>query len=436
MKVLSLVSLIFLSFLFFSSKSVKKVARVKISKGSVMYQSLGGSLEKLKKGMWLKEGTVVKTGKRSFAKISFIDKSSMNIGPNSELKIEKFSKEDAGVINVITGKIRSKVTKDYLKIDKDKSKLFIKSKTAVMGVRGTDFMFSMSKKTGAATAVLFEGSVVFSKLSQKDDQNNLESIVDRGRRINPGEFSVAYRSSPRATVPSKMSSRQFRNLKSNESFKESASTKRKANKSVVPPGLPGSLVSSDSKALASEIKDVTKVSVSVNKKEINEVSKGYVKGEDVKPVDGSIVHVDSGTIIPLGIDSKFDSNTKEWVSDSVGTVDVSGNYIPPKGFIINDEGNLFKNDQGKLQKIDIGSIKPLDEVKPLLSEIKKSLENTISNKLDDSKKPDSREELLPPPPQPKDCSTCNQPPTFQRGAGGRPPAKKGRSKIRGKVIKQ
>ncbi len=63
-------------------------------------------------------------------------------------------------------------------------------------------------------------------------------------------------------------------------------------------------------------------------------------------------------------------------------------------------------------------------------------QNTISNKLDDSKKPDSREELLPPPPQPKDCSTCNQPPTFQRGAGGRPPAKKGRSKIRGKVIKQ
>ena len=166
-KYLFLFIFLFTASVFSSQNAGKKVALVKIVKGSATFLSLSGDKDYIRKGMWLTEGTIVKTEPRSFVKLSFIDKSSMNIGPKSELKIEKFSKDEAGVINILTGKIRSKVTKDYLQMNKDKSKLFIKSKSAVMGIRGTDFLFSTNKVTGATTAVLFEGKVVFNKINRR-----------------------------------------------------------------------------------------------------------------------------------------------------------------------------------------------------------------------------------------------------------------------------
>ena len=140
-----------------AGKGGKNAAIVKMLRGQATVSGAAGE-KPLKRGMWIREGEVVKTGKRSFVRLSFVDKSTMNVGPGSEMKIEKFSKKEAGIVNVISGKIRSKVTKDYLNMDKDKSKLFVKSKSAVMGIRGTDFIFSAHKETGATTAVLFEGS--------------------------------------------------------------------------------------------------------------------------------------------------------------------------------------------------------------------------------------------------------------------------------------
>src|SRR5690606_31022450 len=139
----------------------QKVAVVKLLKGEVDVLNMGKTT-KLKAEDWVEAGAVVKTAEKSFVKLVFIDKSQMNIGPNSEMKIESFSGKDAGVIDLVKGKIRSQVTKDYLQMkDKDRSKLFIKTENAVMGVRGTDFMISTNGKN--TSVVLFEGEVVFNK---------------------------------------------------------------------------------------------------------------------------------------------------------------------------------------------------------------------------------------------------------------------------------
>ena len=143
------VSLAFI-LLAFAGQRGNKVAIVKIKKGSAIVVNVDGSKVELKKGQWIEQGSVVKTQKRSFVKLSFIDKSTVNVGPSSEMKIERFSNDEAGVLNVISGKIRSKVSKNYLKMKKGQSKLFVKSKSAVMGIRGTDFVFSTNKKTGAS----------------------------------------------------------------------------------------------------------------------------------------------------------------------------------------------------------------------------------------------------------------------------------------------
>lgn len=336
---------ILIAFVALASEAGKKVAIVSMLRGDVKVVKPDGSTTKIKKGDWLAEGELVQTGAKSFAKLSFIDKSTMNVGPKSEMKIEKFSKDEAGVINVISGKIRSQVTKDYLDMDKDKSKLFIKSRSAVMGVRGTDFVFSTSKKTGNSTAILFEGKIVLNKLKKGDNTRDLEKIVNSGRTILPGQFSVVNTKLAKPTVPAKMNSRQLRTLSKNENFVGGPDSDRKpakSIKSVVPPGLTGSAVSSGGEGLVKGLDGVAQVNIDQGPKSITAESKGFISGTDAKPADGAIVHLESGTIAPLGSDSTFDKNTGEWVSNTAGSVATNGEYVPPQGYKITPEGNLIK----------------------------------------------------------------------------------------------
>ncbi len=369
--------LIVVSLFAFSSQKAKKVAIVKLVRGNAELLAPNGDKGKIKKDQWLTEGTIITTSNKSFVRLKFIDKSSMNIGPKSSLKIEKFSKDEAGVINVLTGKIRSQVTKSYLDMDKSKSKLFIKSRNAVMGVRGTDFMFSANQVTGAATAVLFEGAIVFNKIKKGDNLRDLEGIVQRGRFINPGEVSVAMRNKTRPTVPAKLNQRQFSKLERNQNFEVSNMKNSKKFRSKVPPGLSGDIVSSDTGNLKNQIKKLT--NISVNTKSQNETrdagqvkadledSKGFIRGDDVKPADGVMVHLETGTIIPPGIDSQFDPNAGEWVSTTMGGSTGNGEYVPPEGFKLTDEGQLLKMnvETGVANEVVILDIKPVDQMPSL-----------------------------------------------------------------------
>lgn len=366
MKNLLIIMMFAFSYGAFSNQGGKNVAIVKLSRGTASVTGPDGKTENIKKGMWVEEGAIIKTAPKSFVKLSFIDKSSMNVGPKSELKIEKFSKKDAGVINVLTGKIRSKVTKDYLQMDKEKSKLFVKSKNAVMGVRGTDFMFSTNRKTGNTTTVLFEGSIVFNKLP-KGAVRDLERVVNAGRKIVPGQVSVAMRNKPKPTLPAKMNSKQFSKLMANVNLAESNVKKAKAKRSPVPPGLSGDVVASDPKALKEEIKKVTKINVTeVPKEEIDvKASKGFKDGLDEKPADGVMVHVETGAVIQPANDAVFDSNTGEWVSSSMGDVNAAGEYIPPEQINITSDGSFVtETSDGKLAVIPgMGTdIQPVDQM--------------------------------------------------------------------------
>lgn len=116
----------------------------------------------LRVGDWVKEGDIVRTGEKSFVKFIFIDKSQMNIGPESEMKIEKFTGKESGIYELIKGYIRSQVTKDYMQIQEtNKTKLFIKTKNAVMGVRGTEFdvRYTVKEDVGTTKIQMYEGAV-------------------------------------------------------------------------------------------------------------------------------------------------------------------------------------------------------------------------------------------------------------------------------------
>ena len=340
----------------------KKVAVVKIVRGDVDV-SKSGKTTKLKVDDWVESGAVVKTAEKSFVKLIFIDKSQINVGPNSEMKIEKFIDNDSGVIDLVKGKIRSQVTKDYLQMNnKDKSKLFIKTPNAVMGIRGTDFMISTNGKNTAA--VLFEGSVVFNRIETAgvSSTERLEDIVNEGVRLYPGEFSVVDQHHVQPTVPSRLNIQQRESLEKNETFDSrapSASTEE-AKKSVVPNGLTGKMVANDSTTLKNEVGQAAAPVTNGTLADAN----GYIKGDAIKPANGSFVHIESGIIIPPGSDSVLDPNTNTYIpGPQTGMVASDGSYIPPAGTEINSDGKIMTTVRGPDGKLVVVVIEPPSVVK-------------------------------------------------------------------------
>lgn len=343
----SMSSLFFMIVMLFSLSAFaqSKVAVVKLIRGEADVLTLGKTT-KLKVDDWVENGSVVKTAEKSFVKLVFIDKSQMNVGPNSEMKIESFSGKDSGVIDLVKGKIRSQVTKDYLQMkDKDKSKLFIKTNNALMGVRGTDFMISTN---GVNTStVLFEGEIVFNKLENRESLSsaNLEEIVEKGVRMYPGEFSVQEANRPMPTVPSLLNVQQREQLEKNSdliSDRAPSNANNESAKSVVPAGLNGALVSNNSEVLKSEVAQVASEGRASSARPSSNDPDGFVKGDQIKPANGSFVHVDSGVIIPPGPGAVLDTNTNTYIpSSDAGKVAADGSYIPPKNVEITADGKIL-----------------------------------------------------------------------------------------------
>jgi len=331
-----------------------KVAQVKMLRGEASIKD--GA--KLTQDQWVSSGVVIVTQEKSFVRLMFIDKSQMNIGPNSEMKIEQFGGGDAGVIDLVKGKIRSQVSKDYLQQkDKDKSKIFIKTPNAVMGIRGTDFMISTNGIN--TSAVLFEGEVVFEKLAPNAgsgfNTDRLEAIVDRGVRIMPGEFSVVEAARPNPTVPSLLNVQQVETLEKNQDFSEStANESAKATKSTVPAGLSGAAVANTSTVLNKELEQTgVKGDLSVAVKADAETAKGYANEAGVKPTSGSMLHVDSGVVIAPPKDAVFDSNSGTFIAaSSSGAIDKSGSFVAPAGMAITDKGEVFAKVGNEIVKLD------------------------------------------------------------------------------------
>jgi hypothetical protein len=364
----------------------KKVAVVKIIRGEVSVLTLGKTT-KLQIKDWVEDGAVVKTADKSFAKLVFIDKSEINVGPNSEMKIEKFSGTDSGVIDLVKGKIRSQVTKDYLQDQKDKSKLFIKTPNAVMGIRGTDFMITYSGQN--TSAVLFHGSVVFNKLDSRGITNpeRLEQIVDRGVRMFPGDFSVMMKNERMPTVPSLLNTKQLETLEKNDSFdsRNPSNSAEEAKKSVVPQGLNGDVVSSEVGAS----KDVS----TEGERRSSANPEGYVKGDEVKPANGSFIEINSGTIIPPGESSVLDQVTNTYIpGPEVGKVGADGNYVPPKNVEITNDGKI-------LVVVNDGSGKSVVVEKLPPPPVKGAIDFNAPTTLPTAPLPGTST-LLPPPPQP------------------------------------
>ena len=349
MKQLLILSIFVYGALELSAHALSGGATVALLKGkaTVKTASATGATE-LKVNDIVAPGSTVKTEPKSFVKLAFADNSQMNVGPESEMKLESTSANQAGVVNLISGELRAKVTKDLLKDDKGeaKEKLFVKTKTAAMGIRGTDFQAIYNQENQNTSLVTFEGSVAMVKSAP--GENIVQSLhSDKAVMVGAGQYSGATNEMKFASVPVKISPAQVEAMKSNAgaSVEEKPQQKQAAAGSNIPPGVdPKSFASSDKGILQSMGKAVGQDVVRAAVEKVDQANaaapkapppEGFfnAKTGEYAPRAGGFIDIKTGIYVPPPPGSAFDPNTGVFnPPKALGTFDkASGAYIPPKG---------------------------------------------------------------------------------------------------------
>lgn len=148
---------LFSSFVF--ADGTMRSARVTDITGDVKIRKAGG--EKLfpaTDGMGLVQGDMIICGKDGIAKLKMDEDKEIRIANSTQILISQLEKlaADAGEktsLSLLSGKVLITINK---KLEKD-SKFDIKTPTAVMGVRGTQFLVAI--RTGATNVAVINGTV-------------------------------------------------------------------------------------------------------------------------------------------------------------------------------------------------------------------------------------------------------------------------------------
>jgi len=343
-----------------------KAARAIIVKGNVQY-TVNGKSTRVKRIQWLPEGAQVETKKGSFAKLLFIDRSSINVGPDSKMKIETFPKNKAGIISLVKGKIRSKVSKNYMNNkETNKSNLFIKTKTAAMGVRGTDIQVSFNEENQATSLVTFEGAVAMGQINGElggFNQNSLENIVSSSAAVmvRRGQFSGASPRQEQVTAPTKISPVQLETMEKNEvpGMKSAANNgsstvssapnlkvakgHEKSYRSIVPPGMDAKSVANSASSLGEAIGKVAGPEIAAVAPPAH--TDPAPTFDNHGPKAGGFIDINTAQYIPPPTGSTFDANAGVYIPPAeAGHVDpATGDYkndaysLTATGFVLKPE---------------------------------------------------------------------------------------------------
>jgi hypothetical protein len=120
-----------------------------------MYKGKYYNVKKAKKGMKFPAGSVVKTGKRSKVKLIYPNGDQISVGSETFLKISNGKSFSKKVLDLFSGSIRAIVEKK----GNNRQKMEVRTKSMVMGVRGTDFYVDAHNENGDSTISVIRGYV-------------------------------------------------------------------------------------------------------------------------------------------------------------------------------------------------------------------------------------------------------------------------------------
>ena len=283
----------------------------------------------LKRGEKIKEDSSILTGSKSFARIKLDNGSVLNLGPKSKMVIVLMKKEEESIISMLKGKVRAKVNK------KEKEHFFIKSKTAALGVRGTEFVFHYNPETQKSSVLTYEGKVVVNKakIMAKESEpvtltKELIKVTSKKESVTlePGDFTTVAAKEEVPVEPVKIDYKQFALLKKDESL--------------------GTAVE--------ELSDVEIEKEVERAKEIYKISKVEHSNKIEKRVlDGGLIALEEDIYIP----PKINNEKKE--IELIGSIEKDGSFKAPenlkldakKGFVPVTETQEVVEEAAKINKI-------------------------------------------------------------------------------------
>ena len=409
-RLLVVMSFFSLSIAQIASAATEGVAKIIIIKGDVFAIGADKQKVKLSKNSWLQEGAILQTQAKSFAKLLFIDKSQMNLGPSSEMTISEFPENKAGIITLMKGELRSQVTKNYMDMEKgEKSKLYIKTKTAAMGVRGTEFHVSYNPENLKTALITLSGEVSFVQVNTDAIANTIDrSVLERAVSssesvlVTKGQFSGSGPDLPRATVPVTISPAQFEVIKNNDGTKQEQETSedqvknapvKKQFRSIVPPGMDAKTVANDGTGMEKALKGAGSGEGVARAQEV--IAKNAPKLDGNAPPPEGSVNATTGAIAPTA-GGFIDMKTAQYIPPPKGSSydPATKTYVPPPsmgGF--DAKTGTYKNDNFTLTST--GQFVSKVEVQPTAQTATKTASGTTSPTGAASAK---TQQVAPPPP--------------------------------------
>ncbi|MBC7428863.1 MAG: FecR domain-containing protein [Bacteriovorax sp.] len=292
------------------------------------------------------EDTSLVTGPKSFIKIKFIDNSELNMGPDSKIVISEMSTDSVGVISLLKGRIRTEVQKSTVPSEKEKNKFYIRTRTAAMGVRGTDFQTIYNPDNRMTSLLTYKGSVAMAKIDEKTHQrlekSNTEIIRDSDNTVReikvipgkqmgeqeelvevlnnkntvivpPGQNSFTSDALKKSSLPVKISPVQLNALYKNTEFNEKNVLNLKSGVDAQNPNLD--------------------LLVAVQQAPVEGLYNA--KTGDFAPKAGGFIDQKTGLYIAPEASASLDDKTGVYVAEKSGNFDAdTGDYFAPKGLVL------------------------------------------------------------------------------------------------------
>ena len=324
-----------------TSAFAAQTAKVIMVKGKVTALKPGAKTAiKVKKGQSFPEETSILTAEKSIVRLKFADKSTMNLGPKSKVIVSKMPQKKPNMINLLTGAIKAEVNKKSNK--PTANKMLIKTRSAVMGVRGTKFQAGFNPSNGNTSLVTVEGKVAMVKRKVEApkvvEKVVEETVVDEsGKEVTKKVTKKVLEKTARVAVDSdaeldaldkvletskdavEVPAGRFSGV--SEASKETTAT------------APTKIAPQQYDALAKSMDSVKKAKDVFTDKEIEQAAK--ISADTAGAVGqkaGGFVDFKTGIYVPPPKGSKKDNKTGVYVAKDIGKVDKNtGAYIPPKG---------------------------------------------------------------------------------------------------------
>lgn len=368
-------SLLLLPILFASVGMADSAKVVRIRGSATMLAPKAKRAQDIKLNDIIQEDASILTQTKSFVILEFSDKSRISIGPDSKIIVTKTRSSDPGIISLLKGKIRSQVKPNGT----EDTKYFIRTRTAAMAVRGTDFQSSFNPENKATSLVTFKGKVAMVRVDvpvhELASPQNSQS-VQAGTEIE--------RESSGAPVVDELPTIS-KQVDLNEVFKNSKAVevqggqyagalgglKSVTEPVVINPAQAQILYHNEEMAPIAEGEKLEVVDFSSIKHQGNPDSFYDEKSDQFRPRAGGFIDPDTALYIPPREDSKLDPATNIYIASNVGYIDRStGDYIAPKGLNLDPNlGFVAKNPEDQILLAQAGQLNQTMAKDVLLKEL-------------------------------------------------------------------